>query len=59
MSEKNDEMLDVVRRLDSLSEEDKVKIAIWLGELSGRRKNEVRENNENGDKRNICNEYHG
>ena len=37
---KNDEMLDVVNRLDDLSEDDKNKIALWLGELLKRRKSE-------------------
>lgn len=40
MSDKNDEMLEVVNRLDNLSEEDKEKVALWLGELLERRKSE-------------------
>ena len=48
MTEDNDEMINVVKRLDNLSKKDKVKIAIWLGDLSGRRKSERKNDLENG-----------
>lgn len=45
---KTDEMRDVVNRLDNLTEEDKLKIAVWLGELSALRKIEAEKDFEDG-----------